>query len=313
LRRLSLGLGFGGISLCDAGLSLQADEVITVSSLALQLSKLAQASNAFYALIDLANCANPESVLARMTAGHAECVLGDLRREAQLASPWLWRLRGESLSDTSWTWIARTALQRSCMTWLVTDHAEPGMLHRLRVRTDAELADRQAVLLRYFDPRVLPVLHQILRPEQREAFFSICTSWHFVDRTGKLKTLSASPSSADSLLPPVKLDDSQFAGMLRAAEVDAVIPELVREAPNQFLALAPADRVAFTQRCLQDADDAAIHSHAHRVLWCLAALEFGAKFMQGPVWSALVVQVSNGEMSMAQAIQEATTEVSHAQ
>lgn len=288
------------------------DQVITVPSLALQLSKLAQASNAFYALVDLANCANPEAVLARMTAGNAGCVLGDLRREAQLASPWLWRLRGESLGATTWTWIARTALQRSCMTWLVTDLEEPVMLHRLRVRTEAELADRQAVLLRYFDPRVLPVLHQSLRPEQRETFFSICTSWYFVDRTGQMKALSASQSSADSFLPPMKLDDSQFATMLCAAEVDAVMPELVREAPDEFLALAPADRVAFTQRCLKNADNAAIRSHAHRVLWCLAALELGEEFMQGPAWSALALQVSKGEMTMAQAIQAATAGVSHA-
>jgi hypothetical protein len=280
--------------------------VITKSALAVELSLLARASKAFYALIDLANCEDSAAVLGQISGVDAACVLGDLRHEAQLASPWVVQLDERSMSESVWLRLAHLALHRSCMTWISTELGLDDLRPRLRARTEAELPDQHAVLLRYFDPRVLPVLHETLRDEQAEVFFSICSAWHFVSRMGQVQTLSAFTTDKDSFQAPLKLDESQFALMLRAAEVDAIIPELVRESPDSFLPLAPPERIAFVQQCLEYADEVGIQSHANRVLWCLATLEMGDEFIRGPVWTPLARSVSKGELSMAQALQKAT-------
>ncbi|WP_172425486.1 DUF3304 domain-containing protein [Candidatus Dactylopiibacterium carminicum] len=63
------------------------------------------------------------------------------------------------------------------------------LCHALHARTEAMLPDAIAVLLRYFDTRVLPVLLTTLETSRRAAFLSIASTWLYADRYGIAVTL----------------------------------------------------------------------------------------------------------------------------
>lgn len=263
-----------------------------------------------YALVDMAGLGDEKAAikaLGSLKLGGAISILGDARPQAARAMPWL--LPTNHRVDGRW--LARSAawaVAGPCLTWLASPLLLGDMAARLASRTDATLPDSYDVLMRYFDPRVLPVLHQVLSSEQASTYWAFGHSWAYLDRTMQLKSLDLMPAAQrDPFNPPLELDQEQFGALLSASEVDQVMPELVHEAPTVFLAIPASERLPFTQRCLALADQWKVERFAHRVMICVLALKLGEDFHLQKNWHPWIEQLRQGKLDLVAVIKKATS------
>lgn len=66
------------------------------------------------------------------------------------------------------------------VSWIITSVDLEGLSQLLQLRLDVILPDGRTALLRFFDPRVLGKLDQIMNSKQRAEFFHLIDEWHFV-------------------------------------------------------------------------------------------------------------------------------------
>lgn len=261
-----------------------------------------------YALVDMANVhVDKRQVLARLKARQAHNILADERPDAQEASAWLMPLRPERPGlrdfDETLEWASRSA----CVTWLHSTLAPSALAHALNERTIATLPDDYHVLLRCYDPRVLPEIHAVLREDQAMRYWALGGQWAYVDRARTFRTIELPPTTeAAPFAAPLILTQHQADLLLAAAEVDTVMPELVRESPEAFLAVQVEERVAMTRRMLKAADRLRLEALSDRVMFCVLSLELGEGFEDSKEWATAMAQVKNRQSTLRQAIEHVT-------
>lgn len=257
-----------------------------------------------YALIDLANCQRHVNDTLRTLKSHSgACVLGELCDEAERASPWLVEIPLHDSTSRLIDWSVGVAHGSPCTSWLSSTLGLPGLRTMLRARTDAQLPDTHDVLLRYFDPRILPALYNLLGPAHPSGFFAIGQSWQYLDREHELQTLALlSPADPDPFMSPLQLSSAQFDELLASSEIDSVVPELMREAPAEFAALKPTTRIRFTQQWLARANEWGIDQFPDRVILCVLALKLGEGFYQQPEWKDALTTMKQRGQRLSQVI-----------
>ena len=266
---------------------------------------------AVYALVDMASMPQePPAVqaLRQIRAAGAVSVLGDPRPQAEMATPWLVPLKdhqglNKKLLSTTLDWASRGP----CVTWLSSSLSAPHLADRLRQRTEAMLPQNQPILLRCYDPRVLPELHKALHADQASSYWALGHTWAYLDRAREMKCIALSPApDRDVFAAPLYLDQDQFESLLDASEVDSVMPELAREATDAFLALPPDQRASFTKHCLKLADKWRVQAFAQRVMVGVLVLKLGEGFHQQNSWAPWIAQLTQGRIDLIQAIEGAT-------
>jgi hypothetical protein len=260
-----------------------------------------------YALVDLANVrSDKRQTLATLHARQSHNILGDERPDAQEASAWLMPLgldaRGRRDFDVTLEW----ADQSACVTWLHSALPRDALAHALSDRTKAVLPDDYRVLLRCYDPRVLPEIQAVLHEDQAMRYWALSGQWAYVDRARTFRLIELAPASPLAVFEaPLTLTQLQADRLLAAAEVDTVMPELVRESPEAFLAVPVTDRVAMTRRMLQTADQFRLEALADRVMFCVLTLELGDGFESTAKWAAVMGKVKHRQLTLGQAIEQA--------
>lgn len=68
------------------------------------------------------------------------------------------------------------------VTWLFAEANLTGLSQLLQLRLDIKLPDGRTALLRFWDPRVLASLFQLMAGDQRADFFGHIHEWHFLDK-----------------------------------------------------------------------------------------------------------------------------------
>lgn len=263
-----------------------------------------------YALVDMASMPQElaAQALRQIRAAGAVSVLGDPRPQAEMATPWLVPLKDHQglnrlLLGTTLDW----AMRGPCVTWLSSSLSAHHLADRLRQRTEAMLPQNQPILLRCYDPRVLPELHKALRADQSSSYWALGHAWAYLDRVREMKGIALSTApDRDVFAAPLYLDQDQFESLLDASEVDSVMPELAREATDAFLALLPDQRASFTKRCLKLADEWRVQAFAQRVMVGVLALKLGEGFHQQKSWAPWIAQLTQGRIDLIQAIEGAT-------
>ncbi|CAH0447355.1 hypothetical protein LMG10661_03421 [Ralstonia syzygii subsp. syzygii] len=94
------------------------------------------------------------------------------------AGPWL--IDVEEAGDGITADLARLERQAPSVTWLVSEADLSGLAQLLRLQLDARLPDGRIALVRFWDPRVLAGLLNVLTPKQRETFFAHIYEWHLL-------------------------------------------------------------------------------------------------------------------------------------
>lgn len=261
-----------------------------------------------YAVVDMANVhSEKRQVLKRLRASGALNILADNRPEAEAAIPWLLPLSSHASAKRDFKLTLDLANESACVTWLASDLPPQALAQALNERTQAELPDHYRILLRCYDPRVLPELHGVLDEVQAEQFWGLAGQWCYVDRAKQFNHIELHIPSRETVFePPLQLTQKQTDQLLAAAEVDQVMPELVRESPNAFLAIAPQERAVLTRQALSKANDYRLESFPDRVVFCILRLELGEDFDQSGKWPLLMRQVTARELTLTQAVTQAT-------
>lgn len=261
-----------------------------------------------YAVVDMANVHSEKRlVLKKLRASGALNILADNRPEAEIAIPWLLPLASQASAKRDFKLTLDLANQSACVTWLASDLPPQALAQALNERTQAELPDHYRIMLRCYDPRVLPELEAVLDEDQAERFWGLKGQWCYVDRTKQFKRIELHVPSQDAVFePPLLLTQEQTDQLLAAAEVDQVMPELVRESSNAFLAIAPKERAVFTRQALNKATEYRLESFPDRVVFCILQLELGEDFDQSGKWPLLMRQVTARELTLTQAVTQAT-------
>ncbi|APF85643.1 DUF4123 domain-containing protein [Ralstonia solanacearum] len=131
-----------------------------------------------YALVDGAQY--QQQVGAPILPRHYTASLFEGTADAPLAhaGPWLvdvQQVDSEVLSD-----LERMEARAPAVSWLIAQSDLPGLAQLLQRQLDIRLPDGRTALLRFWDPRVLVRLVQVLEAGQLQAFFADIEEWHML-------------------------------------------------------------------------------------------------------------------------------------
>lgn len=143
------------------------------------------------------------------------------------AAPWLLPLGWNEPDQAQLRTLIRHCTGRPMLSVIASDHPPQALKEQWKNLHWATDADGQRMLLRFADTRVLPVLPQVLTPEQWAAWTAPLAQWWTIDRSGKP---ASCPLAARDVAPcsEIALTQAQLNQLLQAAEPDAVI-QLLKE------------------------------------------------------------------------------------
>lgn len=110
------------------------------------------------------------------------------------------------------------------------------------------------ILLRWYDTRILPALLALLLPAQRAAMLEGVQRLQYFDRYGDLREweLEAPVDGGLPGLPPLRLDERQYAALLDACEPDVAIAQLRRVIPDEVRQVPYRSLYPFVAHHMQD-------------------------------------------------------------
>ena len=106
--------------------------------------------------------------------------------------------------------------------------------------------DRQKLMLRFTDTRVLPALREILCKESWAALTHELTAWWYIDRSGSLAQVDPVTAEVPPRFP-ILVDKREFNRLMDRGEPDAVIDAIFTQRPATLPAAGKAaffDRIA---------------------------------------------------------------------
>ncbi|SPA26707.1 conserved hypothetical protein [Cupriavidus taiwanensis] len=96
------------------------------------------------------------------------------------AGPWL--VDATQVTDAVLRDLTSLETTAPAVTWLIAEANFTGLSQLLQLRLDVKLPDGRTALLRFWDPRVLAALFQLMAGDQRAEFFGHIHEWHFLDK-----------------------------------------------------------------------------------------------------------------------------------
>jgi Domain of unknown function (DUF4123) len=195
------------------------------------------------------------------------------------------------------SWLCEQGAYANALTVLRSAFRLPALQQALRIRTEAELPDRYAVLLRFFDTRVLPRLFEILADEQKAAFFGCAAEWHYVGREGALiKLATQTTSDRIEFRPPLYLGAEQQNALIDACLTDAVIDQLINRSHAAVLAATPPEQYRLVAPLVHAARGYGLREVTAAREFCMLALDQGADFCEREPWATRLREVRAGRL-----------------
>lgn len=94
------------------------------------------------------------------------------------AGPWL--IDAQAVDEELVNDLAQLERDAPAVTWLIAPQEIEGLAQLMQLRLDLRLPDGREALLRFWDPRVLVGLMQVLDEAQRLDFFAHIEEWHLL-------------------------------------------------------------------------------------------------------------------------------------
>lgn len=131
-----------------------------------------------YALVDGARYRMQFGEPCTTRQGFHSLFAGTLDEELAHAGPWL--VDTEQVGATLVDQLAAMEQAAPAVSWLIASQTLEGLVQLLQLNLDIELPDGRTALLRFWDPRVLVNLAEVLDSAQRETFFAHIHEWHLL-------------------------------------------------------------------------------------------------------------------------------------
>lgn len=102
--------------------------------------------------------------------------------DAALARYGPWLIDTEIVGEAFTGDLATLEQETSVVSWLIAPQSLQGLAQLLQLNLNTTMPDGRTALLRFWDPRVLVSLAEVLSPEQREIFFNHIHEWHLLHK-----------------------------------------------------------------------------------------------------------------------------------
>lgn len=131
-----------------------------------------------YALIDGAQYQKHRDEPLSAQAGMRS--LFDGTEDVALAHAGPWLIDTEQAGHTLVNDLAQLEQKAHAVSWLITLQDLTGLTQLLQLHLNIRLPDGRTALLRFWDPRVLIGLAEVMDASQRESFFGHIHEWHLL-------------------------------------------------------------------------------------------------------------------------------------
>lgn len=111
-------------------------------------------------------------------AGYRPLFAGTPDEPLNHAGPWL--VDTETVGQEQVDDLAHLEFEAPAVTWLIAPQNLEGLAQLMQLHLDTRLPDGRTALLRFWDPRVLASLTQLLDEAQRVEFFAHIEEWHLL-------------------------------------------------------------------------------------------------------------------------------------
>jgi hypothetical protein len=206
--------------------------------------------------------------------------------------------------------IARSlaiAEARPAVVWLASTLSTSSLAEGLRRRMDVQLADREELLLRYFDPRVLPEWVDCLGPTQRASFLAPALRWMWLDRAGELTMVSGHPTpDREPLDRPLQLDVRQEERLIDVSEANRALTLMLDDAPETLEALPVKLHYPLARRCGMELNALGLNSLGRRMAFMSVVAPCGDvdPFFESQLWHSIRARLSAGSITFDHALEE---------
>ncbi|UIN21229.1 DUF4123 domain-containing protein [Herbaspirillum frisingense] len=233
-----------------------------------------------YLLLDGAQAEGSHLALQAMRVPYASLFEGKREEVLPEIAPLLVALSGLDMQrrERLVSWILPLAFSVPCLSWYESPLPLPALAAHLRNFHQVGLSDGQAMMMRWYDTRILPIWLQALDPEQARLFTGSMLSISYIDRFGEAKTIhrgdQSGPPSAPLPLdqPLVTLDDRQFGLLVDAGDLDALVNHLKFVIPDETRKVGPRTLLDFVATYQREAMGAGLDDLDRQSQYVLLAL-----------------------------------------
>lgn len=179
--------------------------------------------------------------------------------------------------------IQKLAQERPAVSMIETRLAADELAKHLRRFHTVKLPEQQAMILRWYDTRILPVWMEAMSEAQRAGFVEGITRWTAYDRFGDEIELPLPGERVEfPPLPPYELDQAQYERLLEAGETDVVIAHLRKVIRDELQAVPYRTLYPFVQSQLQASHRHGLDCLDNHIQYLLLALYTSGQFVKHP-------------------------------
>lgn len=197
-------------------------------------------------------------------------------------------------------WVEKLAYAAPCLSWFFTDETPSQAAEHLRRFHVVGLSDQQAMLMRWYDTRILPVWLSCLTPSQAKVFAAHTSGWQYVDRFGETIVVPDTADRAEELpdapfgAPWIQLNDAQYSVLVDAAELDTLTKHLRQVIRDELRHISDRALLPFVGKHQQEAIKAGLKDIDRQTQYVLLALYTSGAGVEHPaVKAALQPQPEN--------------------
>ena len=212
-------------------------------------------------------------------------------------------------------WVEQLAYSAPCLSWFETDATLSAIADHLRHFHVVGLSDEQAMLMRWYDTRIMPVWFTCLTERQIEVFTAHSQNWHYVDRFGGVAALTVASHDVGFAPAPhfgqplFSLTDEQYGLLVDAAELDVLLAHLRRVIPDETGLVENRQLTLFVARHQQAAIAAGVNDLDRQTQYVLLALYTSGEGLLHPAFKAFIAHPPKDLEGFHQRMQELPDEV----
>lgn len=214
------------------------------------------------------------------------------------------------LSRLVFDWLRQHGTYSSSVMMIVSSLDLTHLARELGTRLHITLAGGVEAMLRFFDPRVFESLLNILTREQTEDFLGVVSSWHYVDRSGRIAQAINTYGAIKPTSKPVSLSQEQEDHLLAASEVDQILNSLRSSVPDQFSEIPRESQYGFVSESVIEARSQKLESVLQTSLYTMIRLFYVKGIMSMEMYEKAVeclrsndannlkILLNNGELNI---------------
>jgi Domain of unknown function (DUF4123) len=185
---------------------------------------------------------------------------------------------------------------RTAGSFIVSSGSAAELQQRLGAFVDVHLSDGSNMVMRFFDPRVLPFWLDALAPDERHYLSGTLQHWAFwrTDFDVAIQRFQPETPLPSAPLFPIRLSSEREATMMNACYPLTLIERLRAEEPEVLAKVPALQRYQFFREQSARAHAHGLEAQGDLEAYCSTAIEFGARFDEDNAVKASMLGIKEG-------------------